>query len=242
MGVPSETPAPGSTGRAEGSARTGGSGFTRPKTAQQAVLAELRDMIIRGELPPGSPIVQDTLAEHFGTSRVPVREALKTLEGEGHLTYTAHRGYSVTKLEVADLLEVYRLRRVLETDVAGEAVPRMDDQTVARMRRAMGAMDEAADTKDMTAVAIGNREFHFALFAPSGMPRAIRLITQLWDTTDPYRSLYFVKPLNRETVNSEHAEILDACGQRDAVQVLRLLDIHRQHAVDDLRAWADSSN
>ncbi|WP_064745162.1 GntR family transcriptional regulator [Pseudonocardia acaciae] len=213
--------------------------FTKPQTAQQAVLAEIRAMIIRGELPPGTQIVQELLAEQFGVSRVPVREALKTLEGEGHLTYAAHRGYTVTKLKVSELLEVYRLRRVLESDVAGEAVPRIEDEHLTRMRRAMDAMDAAADTKDMSAFVVENREFHFTLFEPSRMHRAIRIIRQLWDTTDPYRSLYFVKPLNRESVNSEHAEILEACRQRDAALVVRLLDVHRGHAIEDLRLVDD---
>jgi DNA-binding GntR family transcriptional regulator len=66
------------------------------------------------------------------------------------------------------------------------------------------------------------------------------MIRQRWDTTDPYRSLYFVKPLNRETVNSEHAEILQACQARDVDLVVQLLDLHRSHAVEELRAQTDA--
>lgn len=210
--------------------------FARPQTAQQAVLAELRDLIVRGTMPPGTPIVQDALAERFGVSRVPVREALKILEGEGRITYAAHRGYTVTKLEVADLLEVYELRGVLESHVARKAVPLMQDGHLTRMRAAMDAMDAAADAQDMIEIGVQNRLFHFTVFEPSGLNRAIRIIHQLWDTTDPYRSLYFVKPLNRDTVNSEHVEIFDACAAGDADEVVRLHDAHRSHAVADLRA------
>lgn len=214
--------------------------FSRPQTAQQAVLAEIRGLITRGEIPPGSPIGQEALAERFGVSRVPVREALKILEGEGHVTYTAHRGYAVTHLEVGDLLEVYRLRALLESDVVSEGVPRIGDEHLQRMRAAMDEMDDAADTKDLVKFGIHNRVFHFTVFEPSGMTRATRMIRHLWDTTDPYRSLYFVKPLNRETVNSEHAQILEACRARDVKLVVRLLDEHRSHAVEDLRARKDS--
>jgi DNA-binding GntR family transcriptional regulator len=219
---------------------TGVASFSRPQTAQQAVLAEIRGLITRGEIPPGASIIQEALAERFGVSRVPVREALKILEGEGHITHTAHRGYTVTRLEVSDLLEVYRLRGVLESDVASEAVPRIQDAHLDRMRQAMGEMDDAADTKDLVKFGIHNRAFHFTLFEPSGMNRAIRMIRQLWDTTDPYRSLYFVKPLNRETVNSEHAEILEACRARDVDLVVQLLHVHRSHAVEELRAQTDA--
>jgi DNA-binding GntR family transcriptional regulator len=82
----------------------------RPPTTQEAVLAELRRMIARGEIRPGAQIVQDALADELGVSRVPLREALKMLEGEGLVTYRPHHGYFVTELSLADLLEVYRIR------------------------------------------------------------------------------------------------------------------------------------
>jgi DNA-binding GntR family transcriptional regulator len=215
--------------------------FLRPQTAQQAVLAELRTLIVRGEIPPGSAIMQDALAERFGVSRVPVREALKILEGEGHITYAPHHGYKVAKLEVSELLEVYDLRDVLESHVARLGVPKVDERHVQTMQAAMQAMDSAADREDMIEVGVQNRIFHFVVFEASGLTRAVRMIRQLWDTTDPYRSLYFVKPLNRETVNAEHSQIFEACVSRDTEAVVSLLEVHRSHAVQDLRAMAEGA-
>ena len=90
--------------------------FRRPPTAQEAVLAELRRAIAAGELRPGEQVLQDALAERFGVSRVPLREALKILEGEGQVTYRPHRGYFVAELDLDDLREVYRIRDLLETE------------------------------------------------------------------------------------------------------------------------------
>lgn len=210
--------------------------FLRPQTAQQAVLAELRGLISRGELPPGEPILQENLAELFGVSRVPVREALKILEGEGFVVYAAHRGYSVAKLEVADLLEIYDLRGVLESHVIEAAVPMLEADDLHRMREAMTAMDRAADETDWVAVGVQNRVFHFALFERSGMNRAVEMIRRLWETTDPYRSLYFQKPLNRESVNAEHILIYRACAEHDVRRVVQLHSQHRSHTINDLRA------
>lgn len=214
----------------------GTTAFKRPETAQQAVLAALQRMIVTGELVPGTPIVQDALAEQFGMSRVPVREALRILEGEGKVVHTAHHGYRVTRLAVSDLLEIYRLRRVLEREVTTEAVPRLTAAHLGQMRAAMDDIDRAADVNDIIAMGVANREFHFALLEASEMPHALRIVRQLWDTTDPYRRLYFQRPVTRENVNREHQLILEACERHDVDEVVALLDVHRDHAVDDLLA------
>ena len=83
-------------------------------TAQEGVLRELRLQIASGKLKPGQQVIQDSLAASLGVSRVPLREALKVLEGEGQVTYHPHRGYFVADLSVADLVEVYRIRSILE--------------------------------------------------------------------------------------------------------------------------------
>src|SRR5665648_418663 len=90
--------------------------FQRPPTAQEAVLVELRRFIATGRLRPGQQIVQDALAIQLGVSRVPPREALKIVEGEGQVSYMAHRGYFVCVLALADLVEVDGGRGILVTE------------------------------------------------------------------------------------------------------------------------------
>jgi DNA-binding GntR family transcriptional regulator len=210
------------------------SAFKRPQTAQQAVLVELRRQILAGELAPGSQIVQDTIAERLGLSRVPVREALKILEGEGQVTYHAHHGYYVTKLDIDELLETYRIRALLEADCVRVAVPRLGPEDLARMAAALDDMTATARSERLVAFSAANRRFHFALLEPSGMTRMVKIIRQLWDATEPYRSLYFADPRHRDVVDAEHREILRATRERDTGRLNELLDEHRQHALDDL--------
>lgn len=209
-------------------------GFRRPPTAQEAVLAELRRAIVEGDLPPGTQVVQETLAERLGVSRVPIREALKILEGEGQVSYSPHRGYFVTELDLAELLEVYRIRQLLENEAVRTAVPRLAEEDLARMAEAITDMGRASDAEDLVAMTAANRRFHFALLEPAGMPRLIRLVRQLWDATDSYRSLYFTVPSNRDTVDREHREILAAAEDRDAQRLVALLDTHRDNAIAHL--------
>lgn len=209
--------------------------FKRPPTAQEAVLQELRRSILEGELKPGTQIVQDAFAERLGLSRVPVREALRILEGEGQVRYSPHRGYFVTELDVSELLEIYRIRELLETEVVLSAAPQLTDEDIARLSAAIDDMTVANEVTDIVALTNANRRFHFCLFEPSGMPRFVRMIRQLWDSSDPYRSLYFADPVHRAVVDVEHRGIHDAAGQRDTQTLVRLLDEHRGHAIEGLK-------
>ena len=209
---------------------------SRHVTAQDAVLASLREDIRTGLLAPGDQIVQEALAERYGVSRVPLREALKTLESEGQVTYYPHRGYFVAELSVADLLEVYRLRALLEAEAIRAAVPTLGEDDVAALADLAADIDAASARGDLTAVTIANRRFHFALFDAAGMPRLSRLLRQLWQATDAYRSLYFQAPSNRERVAAEHAAMVTALRARDAEAVVALHDRHRENSVLAVRA------
>ncbi len=205
--------------------------FERPPTAQEAVLAELRRLLVTGELAPGSPIRQEVLAERLGVSRVPLREALKVLEGEGQVVYAARRGYVVAELSVDDLVEVYRMRELLEAEAIRSAVAHVTDSLVAAMRAAAAEVDAAGRGDDVAEITAANRRLHFLLFEAAGMPRLVRTLRQLWDATDVYRSVYFAGEANRERVHHEHDALVDAVVRRDAVAAVAIQAEHRAHSV-----------
>ncbi|AXK31975.1 GntR family transcriptional regulator [Streptomyces armeniacus] len=212
----------------------------RPPTAQQFVLGELRRAITSGELRPGEPIRQDALAADLDVSRVPLREALKILEGEGLVVHRAHRGYSVTELSLADLEEVYRIRELLEAEAVRQAAARLGPELLARLEEAQREVERAGAAGDVADMAAANRRFHFALVEESRMPRLIRLIGTLWDATDAYRSLYYAEEPNRERVVREHHAVIEALRAGDAETAVRWLDEHRAHAVAALREVLDT--
>lgn len=212
----------------------------RPPTAQAFALAELRRMIIAGEVQPGEPLRQDALAERLGVSRVPLREAFKILEGEGQIVYEPHRGFKVARLSLADLLETYRIRQLLETEAAHAAVKRADSSVLQAMKDAAREVEAASAAADILPMTEANRRFHFVLLSASGMPRLDRLIQVLWDATDTYRFVYYGVPTNRHRVEEEHNLIIDAFADRDADRLVKHMDEHRDHAVDALRRFLDA--
>ena len=96
---------------------------TLPRTAEEVAIAELREAIVRGDLPPGSPIKQDATARELGLSVIPVREALKTLASEGIITYRAQRGYAVAELHADSVDGIFRVRELLGAEPLGLTHP-----------------------------------------------------------------------------------------------------------------------
>ncbi|MGI4945017.1 MAG: GntR family transcriptional regulator [Janthinobacterium lividum] len=209
--------------------------FRKPPTAQEAVLGELRRRLIAGELAPGTQMLQDALAEELGVSRVPVREALRTLKGEGQLSYEPHRGYFVVELNLDELDEIYRLRDLLETEATKVGFPHITGEVRAVMSQSMDEMLAAMHDDDIAALTAANRRFHFAIYATSGMPRLLRMLEQLWDASDPYRAIYFCDAKNQDLMHREHLGIYEASAGSDPQRLLKLLKEHRTHAVPALR-------
>jgi DNA-binding GntR family transcriptional regulator len=209
----------------------------RPLTTQEYVLAEVRRRIVNRDLKPGSPIRQEILAEGLGVSRVPVREALKILQGEGQVVYRPRRGYYVAELSLSDLTEVYRIRELLESEAARRAAELVSDHELAAIAQACRQVSRASRRGDVLAMTKANRDFHFQILAASQMPRLMNLVRVLWDATDTYRAVYYGDAENRDRVEHEHDAILDALRARDATQLVALLDEHRQHAVQALEVF-----
>lgn len=207
--------------------------FVRPPTTQEAVLAELRKAILHGEFPPGTQLVQEEIAQGFNLSRVPIREALRLLEGEGHVVYRPRRGYVVAELDHADLVEITRLQQLLESDAVRRAMARPGTSDRAAMRRHLSEMDAAAATGDVAAYDAADRAFHRCLVEPCGRAWLTKIIDQLWDAAAPYRALVCRNPAPLTTARTDHEAILTALETHDTDRVLALLDQHRNTAVTD---------
>jgi DNA-binding GntR family transcriptional regulator len=209
---------------------------TAPDTTQQHAVDWLRRAIVSGELKPGERIPQEEIAERIGVSLIPVREALRVLEGEGQVTYRPRRGYAVTVLRIEDLAEIYELRRLLETQAVRRALADLDDVALARMSHAAADCAAAAAAGDISRELEANRRLHFALFEHPAQPHALRLIRLLWDSTEAYRALYYNSPAERAAADDAHRRILAAVRARDADALVAELDAHREHALEAVGA------
>jgi DNA-binding GntR family transcriptional regulator len=208
-------------------------------TAQDRAAAALRAAILGAKLSPGQRVNQEEWAERIGVSPIPVREALRALAGEGLVEYRPRRGYAVTRLDLADLEEVYALRRLLETEALVRGVPRATRRDLAALRAAVLSCEEAGRRGDVTGRLRANRSFHDLLHGLAGSRPLTRLIDLLWDSTEAYRALYYSLPGETDEVDAAHHELLAAVSARDAARAVAVQDVHRERALTRLREAID---
>ena len=174
---------------------------------------------------------QEELADRIGVSLAPVREALRTLEQEGQVTYRPRRGYFITELRVDDLKEIYALRQLLEERAVRATLPGLSDEEIDRIGEAARECAEAALRGDVAAELRANRAFHFGMINGPGQEHTLRIIRQLWDSTEAYRAMYYNSPEERQATVHAHAGILEAVRGRDTDAVVKALDDHRDRAL-----------
>lgn len=214
----------------------------RTPTAQDRAAATLRAAILDGELRPGQRVNQEAWAQRARVSLIPAREALRALAGEGLVTYRPRRGYAVTELDRTELEEVYRLRKLLETDALRRGVRHATDDDLRALEDAADACAQAASAGDVAGQLAANRRFHDRLHALSGSRAATRLIDLLWDSTEAYRALYYGLPGEAAVADRAHRAIVDAVASHDAEAVVMLQDGHRERALERLRRtlWGEA--
>jgi DNA-binding GntR family transcriptional regulator len=152
------------------------------------VADELRSMIVRGTLLPGEHLGQTQLAERFGRSKVPVREALKLLATEGFLRHDRNRGYFVSPLEIEEARQLYKLRRWIETELL-ETAEWPEKVELIELRGLFDVLDDIDQRKDYRAWSAALADLRFALFDLSPQKVLLQEATRLWALTDRYRAL-----------------------------------------------------
>lgn len=146
------------------------------QTLADRISRTLADRIIRGDLTPGSRLRQDHVAEEFGASHVPVREAFRRLEAQGLAISEPRRGVRVASFDLREVREVAEMRAALEVLALSHAAPHL---TAAMLDLAEEATHEGDAAGNVRAWEAANRRFHMAILSPCGMPRLIASIEDL---------------------------------------------------------------
>jgi DNA-binding GntR family transcriptional regulator len=170
------------------------------------VLEHLRQDIITGRYAPGSKLAPKAIADGYGVSFIPVREALRVLESEGFVEFLHNRGAWVTPMSSTDLVDLYDIRIELETQAVRHARPLSTD-TLDRLDALLGEATAADRRGDNARIIEINRDFHMTIYDAAGSPRRMRLIEQLWLHSARYQRVSL--EYRHDAADAEHRSVLD---------------------------------
>jgi DNA-binding GntR family transcriptional regulator len=202
-----------------------------PRALYQQVAERLREQIFSRELEPGSWIDELKLAQEYGISRTPLREALKVLAVEGLVTMKVRRGAYVTEMSVDDVQQVYRLLGLLEADAAAEVAERATDEELAGLRALHDKLEK--QTRQRDAFFAANEQFHLRLLAVAGNRWRSQIVGDLRKVMKLNRHHSLFKQGRIAESLAEHRAVMQALEKRDAEGAARLM---REHFANGLAA------
>jgi len=189
------------------------------------IASALREAILHGHYQPGERIIQEQLSAKYGGSRIPVREALRTLEAEGLVRLVANTGAWVASLTSAECFEVYQTRERLEPLLLRQNAEALTQELVKNLDELAHRMETATEVEDFLEL---DRQFHLSMY--QGVPTYVlgELVERLWNTTQPYRRAYtlLIGPDNRQIVHSEHHLMVTALRDGDLDLAEGVLAMH----------------
>jgi DNA-binding GntR family transcriptional regulator len=205
----------------------------RRETLGAQVYHLLRDRILRGEIAGGSRLIQGPLSEEIGTSRIPVRDALKRLESDGLVKCDETGRYSVVQFSTEDAEEVYAIRRRLEPFAVELAARAMTSEAMGEIKSLFNELNKAARRRQLEKYIEINTSFHMAIYEASGMVRLVRIIRGLYSGVPSLTPIVLEGRIVRS--QEEHAEIVDRLTARDGAGAARAMDRHIENALAELQ-------
>jgi DNA-binding GntR family transcriptional regulator len=189
------------------------------------VVEYLRRQIYSRELLPGQPIRQELVAKTMGASRLPVREALRTLEGEGLVRIEPNRGARVTAMDEDELYILYEARAKLEPLVIAESVKHLTEAQIAKLGETLDKLEQVTSGAEFLVM---DREFHRQSYVGCPSEQLLSIVRRLWNTTQQYRRAFVRLGYdNAESeTKAEHRLIFGAVQSRSPEVAAQLVGAH----------------
>ncbi|MEJ2665556.1 MAG: GntR family transcriptional regulator [Deinococcales bacterium] len=203
-------------------------------TLDEGVYRALRQAILGGGYEDGERLIQEDIAQSMGTSRVPVRDALKRLLGDGLVSIDARGRYYVSTFSSEDTEEVYGLRALLEPYAARLGAERIGPQALRELEGLVDELSDAARRHEADRYVELNRAFHMSLYEASGQGRLMRIIESLWSGTPPTTPITLEGQMAQSA--REHRKILAAIQARDGSRVEQRMKTHIERTAEAFKS------
>lgn len=187
----------------------------RHQTLREKILETIREAILKGNLKPGEKVAEPELAERFGISRTPIREAFRQLESEGYLTVIPRKGAVVAALSQRDVQEFYAIKSILEGYAASLAAGNLSDKEIQRLETVNNKLRSLAEEGDVRSFYRVHNEFHEIFLKAADNSKLYELIHQLGMKFNRLRMASLSVNGRMEISVEEHDKLLDAFRRKD---------------------------
>ncbi len=202
-----------------------------PARKVEWLIDRLSEEIRNGGFRAGERLRQVEIAERYGVSTTPVREAFAALERQGLLTIHPHRGAVVFRPTVENVRELYDIRIALEPLATAKAVPNLTDEDLAVLAEIIDEMGRVPP-KDRVQYQTLNEAFHGRIYQAARQPRLMTLIAGLRDSSGSYARLLAMSKSQRDSSDEEHRAIYAACVARDSDKAAAAMTTHLVYFVE----------
>ena len=207
----------------------------------ELVKEQLMDWIMDGTIVMGEKLNAEDLASRLGVSRMPVREALKSMEKSGIVHSIPYVGTRVTELEITDIVQIYLMRKALEPLAGYYACKNIASQRINKIEMVHSKLKDEIyqDEPNAKKIFVLNREFHFEIYRASNMKHLVNMIATLWDNLAFYKLIYGRKyatdRVNGIEMLEEHTAYLDFLKNSDPEGLKQLIRNSMQRHVLELK-------
>jgi len=187
------------------------------KTLRQEVYDQLRDKIISAEILPGETVSLRGLAEKFGVSLMPVREALWQLESERIIVIESNKRIRVNILTAREMEEALRLRLLLESTAAERACDLRPDAAIPKVKALLEAMETSVDRPKI--YMRRNTQFHFSIYSYADSPLLMEMLNRLWARVFPYAFTYAILNQDKTNAMKSHGKMFEGFAQANKKKI-----------------------
>ncbi|MEE8574388.1 MAG: GntR family transcriptional regulator [Thermodesulfobacteriota bacterium] len=192
-------------------------------TLRERIVEFIKDAVITGRLNPGERVPESEIAERFGISRTPIREAFRQLESEGFLMMTPRKGAVVSPITGKDVREFYAIKSLLEGYAAGKACSMLSDKEIKKLKDLNADMTECARKNNVKTFFKLDNKFHDVFLSACGNDKLLALTHQLVQQFERFRVTALSLPGRMENSARQHVKIIDALVSRDEVLASKLV-------------------
>ncbi len=206
----------------------------KPITLRERIVDFIKDSVVSGRLKPGERVPEQEIAENFGISRTPIREAFRQLESEGFITVIPRKGAVVSPITDKDVSEFYAIKSLLEGFAARTSCEKLTDRDLKRLESLNASMEKSAEKGDVKGFFKLDAQFHDTFLKACGNEKLCALIHHLVQQFERFRITAMSLPGRMRASVKQHEEIVSAFRRKDAVLVEALVKANAERGRDIL--------